>query len=158
MSLPAIAEAIPPSIVLFFFSSRRRHTSWPRDWSSDVCSSDLAAIGEFHDDLLNGLIVIVRVNAVGSTELARQFKFLLVNVHRNNPARLRLRGTNDGRQANAANAKNGYGSAFLNFGGVRYSAHTSGHAAAEQADLFQRCFLIHLGQGYFGQHGVFRKG
>src|SRR5207253_5599422 len=25
----------------FFFSSRRRHTSWPRDRSSDVCSSDL---------------------------------------------------------------------------------------------------------------------
>src|SRR5439155_4293155 len=23
-----------------FFSSRRRHTRWPRDWSSDVCSSD----------------------------------------------------------------------------------------------------------------------
>src|SRR5439155_19031968 len=28
----------------FFFSSRRRHTRWPRDWSSDVCSSDLAGI------------------------------------------------------------------------------------------------------------------
>src|SRR5437660_3106685 len=27
--------------VIFFFSSRRRHTRWPRDWSSDVCSSDL---------------------------------------------------------------------------------------------------------------------
>src|SRR5690625_4977044 len=27
----------------FFFSSRRRHTRWPRDWSSDVCSSDLDA-------------------------------------------------------------------------------------------------------------------
>src|SRR5207253_4033830 len=26
----------------FFFSSRGRHTRWPRDWSSDVCSSDLA--------------------------------------------------------------------------------------------------------------------
>src|SRR5712692_1045907 len=25
----------------FFFSSRRRHTSWNGDWSSDVCSSDL---------------------------------------------------------------------------------------------------------------------
>ena len=25
----------------FFFSSRRRHTSLVRDWSSDVCSSDL---------------------------------------------------------------------------------------------------------------------
>src|SRR5207253_1329036 len=29
--------------LLFFFSSRRRHTRWPRDWSSDVCSSDLLA-------------------------------------------------------------------------------------------------------------------
>src|SRR6266508_6236240 len=29
--------------VFFFFSSRRRHTRWPRDWSSDVCSSDLAS-------------------------------------------------------------------------------------------------------------------
>src|SRR3989449_9057172 len=26
---------------LFFFSSRRRHTRCSRDWSSDVCSSDL---------------------------------------------------------------------------------------------------------------------
>src|SRR5690625_4310746 len=29
----------------FFFSSRRRHTRWPRDWSSDVCSSDLLLPG-----------------------------------------------------------------------------------------------------------------
>src|SRR6266702_5377743 len=28
-------------LLFFFFSSRRRHTRWPRDWSSDVCSSDL---------------------------------------------------------------------------------------------------------------------
>src|SRR5690606_40991589 len=27
----------------FFFSSRRRHTRFSRDWSSDVCSSDLRA-------------------------------------------------------------------------------------------------------------------
>src|SRR5690625_8021586 len=32
------------SVPLFFFSSRRRHTRWPRDWSSDVCSSDLPAV------------------------------------------------------------------------------------------------------------------
>src|SRR5207253_8391261 len=25
--------------------SRRRHTRWPRDWSSDVCSSDLVQVG-----------------------------------------------------------------------------------------------------------------
>src|SRR5438445_2795647 len=28
-------------LVFFFFSSRRRHTRYWRDWSSDVCSSDL---------------------------------------------------------------------------------------------------------------------
>src|SRR4030066_206658 len=28
-------------MALFFFSSRRRHTRCSRDWSSDVCSSDL---------------------------------------------------------------------------------------------------------------------
>src|SRR6478672_893779 len=28
----------------FFFSSRRRHTRSDRDWSSDVCSSDLARV------------------------------------------------------------------------------------------------------------------
>src|SRR5437763_16098593 len=28
---------------VFFFSSRRRHTRYIGDWSSDVCSSDLAA-------------------------------------------------------------------------------------------------------------------
>src|SRR5439155_10929124 len=27
-----------PTRGIFFFSSRRRHTRWPRDWSSDVCS------------------------------------------------------------------------------------------------------------------------
>src|SRR5699024_12035243 len=30
----------------FFFSSRRRHTRAKRDWSSDVCSSDLSASPE----------------------------------------------------------------------------------------------------------------
>src|SRR5437868_10135569 len=29
--------------MIFFFSSRRRHTRSKRDWSSDVCSSDLKA-------------------------------------------------------------------------------------------------------------------
>src|SRR5438105_7581324 len=43
----------------FFFSSRRRHTRSTRDWSSDVCSSDLAlrdvtiAQLENHCSLLN---------------------------------------------------------------------------------------------------------
>src|SRR2546430_3280221 len=37
------------SLLFFFFSSRRRHTRFDCDWSSDVCSSDLATsrAGEF---------------------------------------------------------------------------------------------------------------
>src|SRR5690606_39681888 len=31
----------------FFFSSRRRHTRFSRDWSSDVCSSDLIIVRPF---------------------------------------------------------------------------------------------------------------
>src|SRR5216684_8525341 len=32
------------SVLFFFFSSRRRHTRCSRDWSSDVCSSDLGKV------------------------------------------------------------------------------------------------------------------
>src|SRR5437764_15260577 len=47
--------------VLFFFSSRRRHTRYIGDWSSDVCSSDLAGadvkarerkVGQLRDGLV----------------------------------------------------------------------------------------------------------
>src|SRR6478672_9294308 len=37
-------------MVFFFFSSRRRHTRSDRDWSSDVCSSDLAGRSEHQGD------------------------------------------------------------------------------------------------------------
>src|SRR5207302_8250608 len=38
---------------IFFFSSRRRHTIFSRDWSSDVCSSDLF-VRPFQDRNANG--------------------------------------------------------------------------------------------------------
>src|SRR3712207_7270186 len=40
---------------LFFFSSRRRHTRYWRDWSSDVCSSDLPGRLFVKRDDVNGL-------------------------------------------------------------------------------------------------------
>src|SRR5690606_8863708 len=42
---------------LFFFSSRRRHTRFSRDWSSDVCSSDLGESGEGVIDAEPGAII-----------------------------------------------------------------------------------------------------
>src|SRR5882757_10248554 len=39
----------------FFFSSRRRHTRYWRDWSSDVCSSDLSdSVARRGDELMYG--------------------------------------------------------------------------------------------------------
>src|SRR2546430_6032788 len=43
MNIDAI-EMWKADIFFFFFSSRRRHTRFDCDWSSDVCSSDLAWI------------------------------------------------------------------------------------------------------------------
>src|SRR5689334_24645454 len=45
----------------FFFSSRRRHTRWNCDWSSDVCSSDLLgalAAGTRPADDVSGYVFI----------------------------------------------------------------------------------------------------
>src|SRR5690348_14323421 len=38
-----------------FFSSRRRHTRWTGDWSSDVCSSDLR-LAHLREDAMNLLL------------------------------------------------------------------------------------------------------
>src|SRR2546429_5030165 len=38
---PGKPESSTVGALIFFFSSRRRHTRCSRDWSSDVCSSDL---------------------------------------------------------------------------------------------------------------------
>src|SRR5690606_41072975 len=41
--------------IFFFFSSRRRHTRFSRDWSSDVCSSDLI------DQRFTGTVLVVEL-------------------------------------------------------------------------------------------------
>src|SRR2546427_1330088 len=41
-----------PIVFFFFFSSRRRHTRFDCDWSSDVCSSDLATNGGTADVMM----------------------------------------------------------------------------------------------------------
>src|SRR5947209_11606820 len=46
--------------LFFFFSSRRRHTRYWRDWSSDVCSSDLIA-----DIPVNVFLILAMGAAVG---------------------------------------------------------------------------------------------
>src|SRR5690606_40319381 len=63
------------SLCFFFFSSRRRHTRFSRDWSSDVCSSDLedaraAATGVAAAAIAAALRVPAAEIAVGAGTLA----------------------------------------------------------------------------------------
>src|SRR2546430_11892756 len=44
LSLVLIGTFLIMLVLVFFFSSRRRHTRFDCDWSSDVCSSDLAVV------------------------------------------------------------------------------------------------------------------
>src|SRR2546429_9917303 len=46
----------------FFFSSRRRHTRCSRDWSSDVCSSDLETAGCYYGNNSGTVIKITLPN------------------------------------------------------------------------------------------------
>src|SRR2546422_6297913 len=68
-------------IYFFFFSSRRRHTRCSRDWSSDVCSSDLLLDPPLHeflpsvDDLLTELAEL-KMTVRGAVTLADMDKVL----------------------------------------------------------------------------------
>src|SRR2546422_11238443 len=81
----------------FFFSSRRRHTRCSRDWSSDVCSSDLVTIYRVvvtegrmpvHTLLLAGVIINAIISALilfitsvsDSTSAFRMFFWLMGNL------------------------------------------------------------------------------
>src|SRR5690606_41034356 len=57
------------SCFVFFFSSRRRHTRFSRDWSSDVCSSDLH------------ILCSTKHTARSSTKFQRIFSSWLLSVH-----------------------------------------------------------------------------
>src|SRR2546429_1723291 len=76
----------------FFFSSRRRHTRCSRDWSSDVCSSDL-------DDLGRGLSDPARCRRDHCHLISESHRHLLAWREPPPAARRRLITTRAGPQA-----------------------------------------------------------
>src|SRR5271163_4488068 len=72
------------SIVLFFFSSRRRHTISDRDWSSDVCSSDLQL-----NTSIPGLITflkpqpVLEISTGATANLQGQFAYAISGIDPN---------------------------------------------------------------------------
>src|SRR5690606_40135561 len=56
--------------IFFFFSSRRRHTRFSRDWSSDVCSSDLTLFNSLLITIVSVVLIIV-FSAMAAYALSR---------------------------------------------------------------------------------------
>src|SRR5690606_1895637 len=63
----------------FFFSSRRRHTRFSRDWSSDVCSSDLP-IGLLMAILLFGGSIASGLSLTGRVGRRRQVRGMVTAI------------------------------------------------------------------------------
>src|SRR2546430_6322286 len=69
--------ALGGQVVVFFFSSRRRHTRFDCDWSSDVCSSDLSRFVQRYRQSVAS--AIVRSGATNRSGLSALMK---LNHHR----------------------------------------------------------------------------
>src|SRR6266496_1437007 len=63
-------------IFFFFFSSRRRHTRSLRDWSSDVCSSDLAGLTVVARQREAVPVLVVELHVIAAVVVARPTRFL----------------------------------------------------------------------------------
>src|SRR5690348_6249488 len=67
----------------FFFSSRRRHTRWTGDWSSDVCSSDLGRYADYADGGIRTLMKLLKFflhKSAIEKELDSEIRFHLDSV------------------------------------------------------------------------------
>src|SRR5690606_41022885 len=79
------------ALAFFFFSSRRRHTRFSRDWSSDVCSSDLftrtlhlgagTVAGFLHAGDLRAQQLLAQLDLVGMVLVVTGFLADLVQAH-----------------------------------------------------------------------------
>src|SRR5688572_33461495 len=65
---------------LFFFSSRRRHTRFDCDWSSDVCSSDLWNIEMMQLTNRSKLVVKKKLNWIENLYLPAIFQGMAITI------------------------------------------------------------------------------
>src|SRR5687768_18415143 len=78
----------------FFLSSRRRHTRCSRDWSSDVCSSDLyhaggqTIVGDEDDGLAAGVVLGEEAEHLGGRGRVEVARGLVGQQHRSEERRV----------------------------------------------------------------------
>ena len=116
-----------------------------------------APLGHLDDDLLDWLVKVFRVDAVGRAKGARQIELAGVGIDGDDAAGFgQFCALNHG-QTDAAQTEHRHAVALLHFGGVFDGAESGGHAAAEQADLLRIGVRVDFGQRDSGDHGVFAE-
>src|SRR5205809_4637673 len=69
-------------VFFFFFSSRRRHTRCSRDWSSDVCSSDLVNRVKPHTDFKGSIESgLFKMMTIGLGKYQGAIQYHRANIH-----------------------------------------------------------------------------
>src|SRR5438034_3199205 len=115
------------------------------------------AVGHVDDDLLNGHVVVLRVDAIGGAERSGHREFLGVCVDADDAPGLGHHRALHYRQPDASQPEHRDGGARSDLGRVQHRADAGGDAAAEQADLVERRPRIHLRDRDFRQHRVLRE-
>ncbi len=115
-------------------------------------------VGETHNDLLDRLVVVLGVDAVGGTHLGGEGELVRVDVNGDDARRTSHLRTLDRAETNTAEAKHGNGGALLDLGGVDDAAEAGGDAAAHEADLGRVRLGVDLHDGDVGEHSVLGKG
>src|SRR5690606_40480654 len=72
--------SVPHGLCWLFFSSRRRHTRFSRDWSSDVCSSDLLNLADLHNQLGEDYVLLLRLHPALNQQFKNPFSDFVINV------------------------------------------------------------------------------
>src|SRR5690606_9551171 len=91
--------------------------------------------GHLDDHLLDGLVMVLRIDAIGGAHGPRHRELRRIGIDGDDAAGPGLARTLDHRKTDAAQAKHRDAVTRLHFGGVLHGAKSGGDAAAEQADL-----------------------
>lgn len=94
-----------------------------------------APLGELHQNLLNGLLIVLGVQAISGTKLLGSIKLGRVDIDGKDAGSTCLLGSLNHSQANSTQAEDSNGGAGLDLGGVVHSTPASGHTTAQQSHL-----------------------
>src|SRR5882762_2058517 len=116
-----------------------------------------AAVGQVDDDLLNGPVVIFRVDIVGRAERLGHRPFAGVEVDGDDARGLGHDRSLHDRQADSAETEYRHRRTRCDFRGIQHRSDAGRDAAAEQAHFVERCLRVDLRHRNLRQHGVFGK-